>query len=110
MANIVVCCDGTWNTLDERDGGVPCPTNVVKIYNAIADTDSTGTKQKKYYHSGVGTEGGILGRFIGGAVGDGLDKNIKSAYNGLVKTINQETISTFSALVVEHTRHDMWLG
>ena len=43
MANIVVCCDGTWNTLDERDGGVPCPTNVVKIYNAIADTDSTGT-------------------------------------------------------------------
>ena len=53
MANIVVCCDGTWNTLDERDGGVPCPTNVVKIYNAIADTDSTGTKQKRYYHSGV---------------------------------------------------------
>jgi Uncharacterized alpha/beta hydrolase domain (DUF2235) len=35
------------------------------------------------YHSGVGTEGGILSRVLGGAVGDGLDKNIKSAYKWL---------------------------
>ena len=83
MTNIIVCCDGTWNTLDERDGGVPCPTNVVKIYNAVADQDAQGNTQKKYYHSGVGTEGNILGRVLGGAVGDGLDKNIKSAYKWL---------------------------
>ena len=74
MANVIVCCDGTWNTADERDGGVPCPTNVAKISNALADTDSQGNPQKKYYHSGVGTDGNVLAKFAGGAVGDGLDK------------------------------------
>jgi uncharacterized protein (DUF2235 family) len=46
MANIIVCCDGTWNTLEERDGGLPCPTNVAKIYNAVADNDAQGNTQK----------------------------------------------------------------
>lgn len=26
--NIVICCDGTWNTPDQIDGGIPAPTNV----------------------------------------------------------------------------------
>ena len=33
-----------------------------------------------YYHSGVGTEGGVVDRYIGGGIGEGLDKNIISAY------------------------------
>lgn len=83
MANVIVCCDGTWNTADDRDGGIPCPTNVVKIYNALAERNGQGSDQRKYYHSGVGTEGSKLERFMGGAIGDGLDKNIKSAYKWL---------------------------
>ena len=85
MANVIVCCDGTWNTADERDSGVPSPTNVAKIYNAISKTDAQGTEQRRYYHSGVGTEGSRFERFMGGALGDGLDKNIKSAYKWLAQ-------------------------
>jgi uncharacterized protein (DUF2235 family) len=83
MANIIVCCDGTWNTADERDNGIPCPTNVAKIFNALADVDAQGAEQKSYYHSGVGAEGDIFEHFLGGALGDGLDKNIESAYKWL---------------------------
>jgi hypothetical protein len=28
MINLIVCCDGTWNTPDEMDGGMPAPTNL----------------------------------------------------------------------------------
>jgi uncharacterized protein (DUF2235 family) len=85
MANVIVCCDGTWNTADERDSGVPSPTNVAKIYNAIAKTDTQGAEQRAYYHSGVGTEGNRLEKFLGGALGDGLEKNVKSAYKWLAQ-------------------------
>ena len=57
MANLVVCCDGTWNTPDQTDGGLPAPTNVPRLFNALAATDERGGEQKKYYHSGVGLYG-----------------------------------------------------
>ncbi len=31
MANLVVCADGTWNTPDDKEGGLPAPTNVVRL-------------------------------------------------------------------------------
>ena len=62
------------------DAGVPAPTNVVKIFNALAATDANNVEQKKYYHPGVGTDGTWWERPAGGGVGEGLDKNIKSAY------------------------------
>lgn len=86
MANLIVCCDGTWNTEDERTNGVPCPTNVVKIRDIAADAGADGALQRKYYHSGVGTEGGLVEKIKGGALGDGLEKNIKSAYKWLGET------------------------
>jgi uncharacterized protein (DUF2235 family) len=85
MANVIVCCDGTWNTAEDRDGGVPCPTNVVKIHNAIADIDGAGNRQTRYYHPGVGTDGALVARLKGGALGDGLEKNVKSAYKWLAQ-------------------------
>lgn len=86
MKTIVICADGTWNTPDMSDNGVPAPTNVWKFYNAVAETDAAGARQDKYYHPGVGTEGGKLQRLIGGGTGEGLDKNIKSAYRWLAGT------------------------
>jgi Uncharacterized alpha/beta hydrolase domain (DUF2235) len=83
MTNIVVCCDGTWDTADQRDQGLPCPTNVFQIYNSTADTDANGDPQKKYYHPGVGTEGSKLQKIVDGAFGEGLENNIKSAYKWL---------------------------
>src|SRR6185295_3142736 len=83
MGNIVVCADGTWNTPDQKDGGLPAPTNVVKLANALADTDARGVAQKKYYHPGVGSDGSAFDRVLGGGVGKGLDQNIMSGYKWL---------------------------
>lgn len=79
MRNLVVCCDGTWNTPDQREGGIPVPTNVVKLFNACESSEA----QLKYYHPGVGTEGSKLKRMVDGGIGRGLDQNIQSAYNWL---------------------------
>jgi Uncharacterized alpha/beta hydrolase domain (DUF2235) len=83
MANLIVCCDGTWNTPDERQEGVPTPTNVVRIYNAISRVDKAEREQKRYYHPGVGTNGSWWDKAVGGATGAGLNQNIVSAYRYL---------------------------
>ena len=79
MKNIVICCDGTWNTPDDRDHGVPIPTNVVQLYNVVAKLDSQGKRQHRYYHPGVGTNGSWWDKVIGGGAGAGLNENIMSA-------------------------------
>src|SRR6478609_2757905 len=83
MTNLVICCDGTWNTPDERDRGVPVPTNVVRIFNAVAPRDARGDEQQRYYHPGVGTNGSWFDKMAGGSTGAGLDRNIMSAYREL---------------------------
>jgi uncharacterized protein (DUF2235 family) len=88
MRNLIVCCDGTWNSADQEHDGVPTPTNVFRLFSATPEDEVTradGTKivQRKYYHSGVGTEGTKLDRVLGGGVGVGLSKNIMSAYRWL---------------------------
>ena len=76
MRHLVVCCDGTWNTPEQQRGGVLAPTNVVRPYHSLHENDT----QLRYYHSGVGTDRGLLNRLLGGGLGNGLLKNIKSAY------------------------------
>lgn len=83
MRNLVVCCDGTWNTPDQKHDGIPVPTNVVRLYHALAEKDAEGHEQLGYYHTGVGTEGNWLQRAAGGSFGEGLGKNIQSAYKWL---------------------------
>ncbi|MEO0034582.1 MAG: hypothetical protein RLZZ501_605 [Pseudomonadota bacterium] len=83
MTRLVICCDGTWNTPDMTEGGVPSPTNVVRLFNAVAEVDGNGVRQDRYYHPGVGTDPGLLSRILGGAFGQGLDGNIMSAYRAL---------------------------
>lgn len=79
--NLVVCCDGTWQTPDQTEDGVPCPTNVVKLYNVCVDDE----RQRRYYHPGVGSEGGLVDRLLGGSLGAGLGRNIASAYEWLCR-------------------------
>jgi len=84
MKRLVVCCDGTWNNPEQEDNGIIAPTNVVKLYNALADEDSNGIKQLKYYHPGVGgEESGIIDEILGGALGVGIGRHISSAYHWL---------------------------
>lgn len=96
MRQLVVCCDGTWMTSDKRTDGVPTPTNVCRLFNALEDVDRTGSEQLKYYHPGVGTDGGLLDKVAGGGLGIGLSRNIKSAYAWLARTYQPgDAISLF---------------
>lgn len=83
MRNLVVCCDGTWNTPDQKHDGVPVPTNVVRLHNALSETNDVGVRQLRYYHPGVGTEGTWWEKVAGGTVGVGLSSNVMSAYKWL---------------------------
>ncbi|MBM3546085.1 MAG: DUF2235 domain-containing protein [Alphaproteobacteria bacterium] len=83
MKRVVVCCDGTWNTPDQTDGGVPAPTNVTRLYNALLKGMVGADQQLCYYHPGVGTDPGWFSKLTGGGLGDGLDRNIMSGYRYL---------------------------
>lgn len=83
MKRLIICNDGTWNSPDQEENGIPAPTNVVKLFNALADRDDTGLEQRKYYHPGVGAEGGLFDSITGGAVGVGISNHIRSAYHWL---------------------------
>ena len=77
MKRLIVCCDGTWQQLTS-----PCPTNVVKIAQAIQPFASDGTPQVLFYEEGVGTEN-EADKLFGGAFGKGIDDNIQDAYRFL---------------------------
>jgi hypothetical protein len=70
--------------------GVPAPTNVFKFFNCVSRMENEDTKQERYYHQGVGTEGTGLRRMFEGGTGTGLGKNIKSAYRWLAATYKPE--------------------
>jgi uncharacterized protein (DUF2235 family) len=78
--NIVVCCDGTWNTPDEHRDLTSAPTNVAKLALSVA----TGPAQALFYEPGVGTSPDE--RIVGGAFGVGLSRNICNAYRFLADT------------------------
>ncbi len=85
MRRLVVCCDGTWNSWDNMDGGLRAPTNVVKFYSEVADYDANGTEQITYYRTGVGTLGNKFKKLIDGAFGTNLENDIQSAYKFLAE-------------------------
>ncbi len=74
--NIVICSDGTGNR-----GGVTRGTNVWRIFNAV---DRYGEQpQIACYDDGVGSAGRRWLRLLSGAVGWGLSRNIREAYEFL---------------------------
>lgn len=77
MKRLVVCCDGTWQKLTS-----PCPTNVIKIAQAVKAVGSDGVQQIAYYSEGIGTANPI-DKILGGAMGKGIDQNIEDAYRFL---------------------------
>lgn len=83
MRRLVVCADGTWNTAEQENNGQPVPTNVTKMFRAVAPVDPAGVSQLKYHQHGVGTRFG-LDRWIGGGVGVGLSQNVIDCYRWLI--------------------------
>ncbi|MEU5262764.1 DUF2235 domain-containing protein [Amycolatopsis sp. NPDC021455] len=76
---LVICCDGTWDKL-----GRPNPTNVAKVKNAVAETDSAGIRQIAFHGDGVGTGPGLWDHLTGGAFGAGLSAKVRDAYGFVV--------------------------
>ncbi len=80
MKRIVICADGTWNK-PEEDLQKDYPTNVLKFSRAIKPLDETGIVQTVFYDWGIGS---YHSSAAGGALGKGLDKNIKDCYRFIV--------------------------
>jgi len=87
MKRIVVLIDGTWGKegtgFDTNVAKLDCGKKVVTqaFINARA-TD--GTVQSVHYHDGVGADGDLVRKVLGGAVGLGLKKIIQDAYGFVV--------------------------
>lgn len=75
MKRIVLCLDGTWNTV----GKTSTPTNVVRFAQAVKAHADDGVDQISYYNAGVGTDG-PLDKILGGVFGAGLQRNVQRAY------------------------------
>jgi T6SS, Phospholipase effector Tle1-like, catalytic domain len=84
MKNIILCSDGTGNRDVEGRG-----TNVFKLFEAIDlnehRTNLAYDAQLAFYDDGVGTRGNPMARIAGGAVGYGLERNVKELYRELVR-------------------------
>lgn len=76
--NIVICCDGTWNTKDQA-----FPTNVTKLHAAVKA--AADTAQAVTYIPGIDTDHGLIGKLFGGPFSHGLVDNIKGSYGFLVE-------------------------
>lgn len=87
MKRIVLLIDGTWDK-----EGASAASNVAKldasnhavsrpIVKAIAED---GTRQLCHYHPGAGTDGDLLKRLLGGAIGLGLKSIVLNVYGFLV--------------------------
>lgn len=85
---LVVCCDGTWDQPVERSGDVITCTNVHKVAQAVAVADDEGVSQVMHYQAGVGTGKG-LDRWLGGALGVGLSRNVRACYRFLVDSYEE---------------------
>lgn len=77
MKRIVICCDGTWQSLD-----ADWPTNVQRVAQFVKPSSSEGVAQVLYYDAGVGLRNKV-DRLSGGAFGHGLDAEIREAYRFL---------------------------
>jgi uncharacterized protein (DUF2235 family) len=87
MQRIVVLIDGTWNK-----EGTGADTNVAMldsgkkiVTQAFIKSIATGAiAQHIHYHDGVGSDGDLAQRLLGGAIGMGLKKIIQEVYEFIV--------------------------
>jgi uncharacterized protein (DUF2235 family) len=88
--NLVICCDGTNNSLDS-------PLTNVAHLGALADIGDN-SRQLTYYDAGVGVEaspkqrtriGAAFSKWSGSAFGTGLVENVAHAYEHLVSNYTQ---------------------
>ena len=81
MKRVILCLDGTWN--NNRAGSIL--TNVCKLHQVVAPTDSNGVQQIAHYVEGIVSADGESLQFVKGGIGVGVDDRIRKAYETLVK-------------------------
>jgi uncharacterized protein (DUF2235 family) len=72
MKRLILCFDGTWNTLGKTEEF----TNVVSVGQAIKPVATGDVPQIVYYNSGVGS-GGKIDQILGGVFGAGIQSNVQ---------------------------------
>jgi uncharacterized protein (DUF2235 family) len=85
MKRLVVCADGTWNSADSANADGKGFTNVARMRDAIAPRGPDNVEQRVKYYHGIGAQGSLISRWIAGAFGVGLSKNVKHLYLWLVE-------------------------
>ena len=78
MKRLVICCDGTWQKLENE-----YPSNVIKITQAVKSIATGNIPQILFYSPGVGTDDYLIDKLGGGAFGWGIDKAIQNSYRFL---------------------------
>ena len=84
---LVVFCDGTWNRADQSSNGRPCPTNVLRLFEACSPENEKKEPQIAHYVEGIGTQ--ITDRLIGGMFGYGISADIENAYSFIASNYEQ---------------------
>ncbi|OCL01462.1 hypothetical protein AOQ84DRAFT_402491 [Glonium stellatum] len=59
------------------------PSNVTRLSRAIRPISKDGIPQIVYYHFGVGSQGGIVNKVVGGSTGEGLSESVREGYSFL---------------------------
>ncbi|HEX8327431.1 MAG TPA: DUF2235 domain-containing protein [Hymenobacter sp.] len=83
--NLVICCDGTWNSATDEAFGMPTPTNVHRLYQACQDRAESQEQQFVWYQPGVGALGGRIRRAFEGTTGTGVSANIRRGYTAVAR-------------------------
>lgn len=79
MKRLVLCCDGTWNSPVNAS-----VSNIEKIARSVwSGIGPDGVQQMVFSVEGVGAQGYLVDRLLGGAFGYGLSRNVLSGYRHL---------------------------
>ena len=84
MKKIIFCADGTWSHPKSTTTVSGTDTNVYKLYKALLTTAT----QCPRYDDGVGSDGLVLDRLLGGAFGTGLFNKVKEGYTKIAHDYN----------------------
>jgi uncharacterized protein (DUF2235 family) len=76
MKKIIFCADGTWSHPKSTTTVSCTDTNVYKLYKSLLTTAT----QCPRYDDGVGADGILIDRLLGGAFGTGLFNKVKEGY------------------------------
>ncbi len=80
MKRIALFMDGTWDSK-----GSKYPSNIEKLYDAVAPVARDGVRQLAQYQKGIGASSCGAWRIFAGATAAGLDTHVQELYSYLVQ-------------------------